>query len=78
MNFTEDRALTEIIRDHIEINESMFDAIIRFVKGNFDLDDVFDQEDIEKYVTATPPEDWYPVEDLEEWAENNGYVKEPH
>lgn len=72
-------AFSEEMSDLMEIKPSKqsLDAAISWMKDNLDPDDIYELDDLRKYVAgASMPQDVFEERKLEEWAENNGYIKE--
>lgn len=53
------------------------DKIIEHVRDNIELDDVYPHTTIVEYVTETcTPSEVFTQQDLEDWAADNGWIKE--
>lgn len=55
---------------------NLLDNAIQWIQGNMKVDDVFDEKDIQNHVEDGDPEDYFSTKRLEQWAEENGFVKE--
>jgi len=50
--------------------------VLDWVESTFAVSDVFDEDDIKKYIKESfNPEDVFDDDELDQWAEDNGYVK---
>lgn len=77
-------ALVDLLKDRAEdIVENILDEMVnndriaKFVGENYDLQDVFEEQEITDAVQAQfSPADIFPEDELKEWAEENGYILE--
>ena len=58
--------------------ESQLQNVVDFIAAKLDPEDVFDDTKFETWArcTFTVPEELFPVEDLEQWAINNGWTNQ--
>jgi len=64
----------DVNRIDIEVKD---DIIIDYVAGEYVIDRVYDSEEIKQFVRDTyDPEDVFDEDELENWAINNGFIKE--
>ena len=58
--------------------ESWLQKVADFIAAKLDPEDVFDEAKLEKWARCqfTIPEELFPVEDLEQWAINNGWTNQ--
>jgi len=67
----------EIISELEKIIDNNMKEFLEHVAYAFDIDDVFSTEKIKRYVSATySPGDIFADSELEDWAKNNGFIKE--
>lgn len=53
------------------------EAVIYALRDEYSWSDVFDREEVfDDIARSYDPEDIFSKKDLENWAENNGYIKE--
>lgn len=59
-----------------EIPDGIIDTAIDWIKSNLKPEDVFSEDDLQKWAQGMEVASIYPEKDLIDWAENNGYIKE--
>jgi len=77
-------ALVDLLKDRAEdIVENILDEMVnndriaKFVGENYDIQDVFEEEEITNVAQASfAPADIFSEDELKEWAEENGYIPE--
>lgn len=64
-------------RDFLEkiIGTQVLEDAIEWMKDNLEPSDIFDDKDLISYASGQKPEKVFTQSELEEWAEENGYVK---
>ena len=65
-----------------DFKESIFDGVswldhaIEWIKNNMNINDVFSDQQIKSHVEDGDPGDFFSQSALQQWAEENGFVKE--
>lgn len=63
--------------DSVVVHSNILNDAVNWIGSNLDIDDVFEESDIVRYVKGSQlgPEELFDDEVLAEWAEQNGFVK---
>lgn len=63
--------------DSVVVHSSILNDAINWIASNLDIDDVFEEDDVMRYVKGSQlgPEELFEEEVLAKWAEQNGFVK---
>lgn len=69
--------LNKQFADDVVVHKDILKDAINWIVGNLDIDDVFEEDDVVRYVKKSQlgPEELFEEEVLAEWAEQNGFVK---
>lgn len=63
-------------KDSIFDGVSWLDYAIEWIKNNMNINDVFSDQQIKSHVEDGDPGDFFSQSALQQWAEENGFVKE--
>lgn len=72
----QDEAFAEEMQSHIKVENSALEASIDWIKENIPCYEVYDKGTLTNWASGEDIEDIFTTEQLSEWAESNGYIKE--